>query len=121
LCGIPLSILLKLTVICAPAGTVILLMLKAKFCADRLKVVVAPPGEVEGEAVAVGEAVEVGDALAVAVGIAVAVAVGVAVAVAEGLAVSVGLAVEVGVPDGEAISGITVIKVDQTTGGFSAV
>ncbi len=59
LCGIPLSILLKLMVTCAPAGTVMVLILKAIFCATRFRVV-PPPGEEPGEGEAAGGALAEG-------------------------------------------------------------
>ncbi len=92
----PLSLLLKLIVTLDPAGTVIVVLSKATFCAVRATVV--PPageaaGELAGEAVAAGEAV--------------------------GKAVDAGEAVAAG--EAAAPEGGTMIKTEATSGGFNGV
>ncbi len=84
LCEMPLSLLLKFTVTFAPAGTVIVFLSKAMFCATRSTVTGAPADEAVGAAVAE----EVGTAVAEEVGAAVADEDGAAVADAEGAAVA---------------------------------
>ncbi len=89
----PVSWLLNITVIVAPADTVMVLLSNAMFFADRL--IVVPCGVDVGVAVGEDAGVEVGVDVGVVVGVEVAVGVGVAV----GLDVGVGVGVDVYVVD----------------------
>jgi hypothetical protein len=83
-----------------PDGTVMVLLSKALFWAT-ISTVVAPAAGEE----AVGLVVCVGEGTVVV----------------DGLGVAAGLAVANGEAEGGAPAGMTVIRVDQTTGGFKAV